>query len=103
MAAPHVVHPVSVVILTKDEEINIGACLDCLKFSDDVVVYDSFSTDRTLEISRGYPNVSIVQRKFDNWAAHQNWGVQNIPFKHPWILYVDADERVPEDLAAQVQ
>lgn len=86
--------PLSVMILTKDEEVNIAACLDCLKFSDDVVVYDSYSTDGTLDIARQYPNVSIVQRKFDNWAAHQNWGMENIPFKHPWVLYVDADERI---------
>jgi len=96
-------HPVSVLILTKDEEINIGPCLDCLGFSDDVVVFDSLSTDRTVEIARSYPNVSIVERKFDNWSSHQNWGVQNIPFKHPWVLYIDADERVDADLAEEVQ
>ncbi len=96
-------HPISAVILTKDEEVNIAACLDCLEFSDDVVVYDSLSTDRTVEIARRRPNVSIVERKFDNWAAHQNWGVQNIRFKHPWVLYVDADERVPPELAIEAQ
>ncbi|MEZ6235005.1 MAG: glycosyltransferase family 2 protein [Phycisphaerales bacterium] len=95
--------PISVVILTKNEEINIGACLDTLSFSDDIVLYDSLSTDRTVEIARSYPNVSVVERKFDNWAAHQNWGVQNIPFKHPWVLYVDADERVEPDLGREVR
>lgn len=95
-------YPVSVVILTKDEEVNIDACLRTLGFSDDVIVYDSLSTDRTLEIARGFPNVSVVQRKFDNWSAHQNWGVANIPFRHPWVLYVDADERVEPELAAEI-
>ncbi len=95
--------PISVMILTKDEQINIGACLDCLGFSDDVVVYDSLSTDKTVEIARGYGNVSIVERKFDNWSSHQNWGAKNIAFKHPWVLYVDADERVDEELAQEVQ
>lgn len=95
-------HPVSILILTKDEEINIARCLDCLGWSDDVVVYDSFSSDRTVEIAGRYPNVRVVQRKFDNWSSHQNWGVQNIPFKHPWVLYVDADERVPPELAEEV-
>lgn len=95
--------PLSVVILTKDEEVNIKACLDGLGFSDDVVVYDSLSRDRTVEIARAYPNVSIVQRPFDNWSAHQNWGVQNIPFKHPWVLYVDADERVDDRLREEAQ
>lgn len=99
----HPRHPVSVVILTKDEQDNIGPCLDTLRFSDDVVVYDSLSTDKTLDIARTFPNVSVVQRPFDNWSAHQNWGVQNIKFKHPWVLYVDADERVEPDLAEEVQ
>jgi glycosyltransferase involved in cell wall biosynthesis len=94
-------HPISVVILTKDEEVNIAACLECLSFSDDIVVYDSFSTDKTVEIAKTFANVRVVQRKFDNWAAHQNWGVSNIPFKHPWVLYVDADERVPPELARE--
>ncbi|MCG3124364.1 MAG: hypothetical protein GIKADHBN_02827 [Phycisphaerales bacterium] len=95
-------NPVSILILTKDEEINIAPCLDCLSWSDDVVVYDSFSSDKTLQIAGRYPNVRVVQRKFDNWSSHQNWGVQNIPFKHPWVLYVDADERVPPELADEV-
>jgi len=43
-----------------------------------------------------------VSRKFDNWSSHQNWGVQNIEFKHPWVLYVDADELVPPELAAEI-
>jgi glycosyltransferase involved in cell wall biosynthesis len=101
--AASALHPVSVVILTKNEEINIGRCLEALSFSDDIVVYDSFSTDRTLEIARAQPNVTVVQRKFDNWAAHQNWGVENIAFKHPWVLYVDADEIVEPELAEEVR
>lgn len=94
--------PVSVMILTKDEEVNIAACLDCLGFSDDVVVYDSHSTDKTLEIARTYDNVSVVERKFDNWAAHQNWGMENIEFKHPWVLYVDADERIDQAFVDEI-
>lgn len=101
-AAGKTAHPVSILILTKDEEINIARCLDCLSWSDDVVVYDSFSSDKTLEIARNYPNVRVVQRKFDNWSSHQNWGVENIPFRNPWVLYVDADERVPPELAEEV-
>lgn len=83
---------VSVLILTLNEEINIGACLDSLAWSDDVVVLDSLSSDRTPQIaeSRG---VRVVRRPFDNWSAHQNWAMANIQFRHPWVLYLDADER----------
>jgi glycosyltransferase involved in cell wall biosynthesis len=92
---------VSVLILTLNEEINIGACLDCLSWSDDVVVLDSLSTDETAKIasSRG---ARVVERAFDNWSAHQNWAVKSIEFKHPWVLYLDADERCPPELRDEV-
>ncbi|MBX3364972.1 MAG: glycosyltransferase [Phycisphaeraceae bacterium] len=95
--------PISCLILTRDEEVNIADCLGCLEFSDDIIVFDSLSTDRTLDIARNAPNVTVVQRAFDNWSSHQNWGVQNIRFKHPWVLYVDADERVDDNLAEELQ
>lgn len=90
--------PPSVLLLTKDEEVNIRACLESLSFSDDIVVLDSFSGDSTVEIAREFPNVRIVQRKFDTWSRHSNWALDNIRFKHPWVYYSDADERVPDDL-----
>jgi glycosyltransferase involved in cell wall biosynthesis len=88
---------VSVLILTLNEEINIGACLDSLTWCDDIVVLDSLSNDRTRAIAeeRG---ARIVTRAFDNWSAHQNWAVSNIGFRHPWVLYLDADERCEEAL-----
>ncbi len=92
---------VSVMILTLDEEINLPACLDALAWCDDIVVYDSFSTDRTVEIAREH-GARVVQRRFDNWSAHQNWAVQNIEFRHPWVLYLDADERCAPDLRDEV-
>ena len=95
-------YPVSVLVLTKDEECNIGACLGCLQFSDDVVVLDSISDDRTAEIARGFGNTRVVERSFDNWSSHQNWAVSTIDFKHPWVLYIDADERIDADFASEI-
>ena len=88
---------ISVLILTLNEEINIAACLETLSWSDDVVVLDSFSHDATtrIAIERG---ARVVYRKFDNWSAHQNWAVQTIEFRHPWVVYLDADERCPPEL-----
>jgi len=88
---------VSVLILTLNEEINIGACLDSLAWCDDIVVLDSLSKDRTREIAE-QRGARVVTRAFDNWSAHQNWAVSNIPFRHPWVLYLDADERCEEEL-----
>jgi glycosyltransferase involved in cell wall biosynthesis len=92
---------VSVLILTLNEEINIGACLDSLSWCDDVVVFDSLSTDRTCEIAaeRG---ARVVKRPFDNWSTHQNWAVTNIEFRHPRVLYLDADERCLPELRDEI-
>ena len=94
--------PPSVLVLTKDEEVNIADCLRTLAFSDDIVVLDSYSTDRTVEIARSFPNVRVIQRKFDNWSRHSNWALENIDFKYPWVYYSDADERVTPALAEEL-
>lgn len=92
---------VSVLVLTLNEEINIAACLESLSWCDDVIVFDSLSTDRTQALAAEH-GARVVTRTFDNWSAHQNWAVTNIEFRHPWVLYLDADERCPEDLRDDV-
>ncbi len=89
--------PISVLVLTKNEEQDLPGCLETLRWSDDVHLYDSLSTDRTVEIAEAF-GARTTRRPFDNWAAHQNWGLANIPFKHPWVFYIDADERVTDGL-----
>jgi glycosyltransferase involved in cell wall biosynthesis len=93
--------PVSALILTLNEEINLGDCLESLSWCDDVVVLDSQSTDRTRAIAAEW-GARVVTRAFDNWSAHQNWAVTNIEFRHPWVLYLDADERCPPELRDEV-
>jgi len=88
---------VSILILTLNEQENLPACLQSVKWSDDIVVLDSYSSDRTVTIAQE-AGVRVVQRRFDNWAAHQNWALEQIPFKHPWVFYLDADERMTEEL-----
>jgi glycosyltransferase involved in cell wall biosynthesis len=92
---------VSILILTLNEERNISACLDAVAGFDDVVVLDSMSSDRTREIaaSRG---ARVVERPFDNWASHQNWAMANVPFRHPWVFYLDADERMTPALRDEI-
>lgn len=88
---------ISVLILTKNEEQDLPSCLASVSWCDDVHVFDSYSDDRTTEIAIT-AGAKITQRKFDNWSAHQNWGLANIDFKYSWVLYIDADERVSESL-----
>src|ERR1039458_8091112 len=84
---------ISVLILTKNEEQDLPGCLASVRSCDDIHVFDSSSTDRTLEIAQA-AGAHVTQRHFDDWSSHQNWGLANIPFRYPWVLYIDADERV---------
>ena len=93
--------PISVLIPAKNEAANLAACLASVAWCDDVHVYDSMSTDATLEIAARF-GATLTQRPFDNWAAHQNWGLANIAFRHAWVFYIDADERMTPELVEAV-
>jgi glycosyltransferase involved in cell wall biosynthesis len=92
---------ISVLILTLNEEANLVGCLDSLSWCDDIVVLDSFSTDRTVDIARER-GARLYQRAFDNYASQRNFGLREVSYGHPWVLMLDADERVPEDLRAEM-
>lgn len=93
---------ISVMVLTLNEERDLPECLKSVAWCDDVWVFDSYSTDQTVAVAEA-AGAKVVQRKFDNWAAHQNWAMENIPFKHPWVFYIDADERMTDSLRVSVQ
>jgi glycosyltransferase involved in cell wall biosynthesis len=84
---------ISVLILTLDEEINLAACLDSVSWCDDVLVVDSFSRDRTVEIARER-GARVVQNRFVDFARQRNFGLDQPGWKHNWILHLDADERI---------
>ena len=81
-------------ILTLNEEVNLDACLSSLSWCDDVAVLDSGSTDRTVELAIRH-GARVVTRPFDDYAGQRNFGLSGIEDRHPWILMLDADERVP--------
>jgi len=91
----------SILIFTLNEEVNLPACLASVKWSDDIVVLDSYSNDQTTIIAESF-GARVVRRKFDNWAAHQNWAMEHIPFKHDWVFYLDADERMTGELREEI-
>ena len=93
---------VSVLVLTKNEQQDLPGCLDSVAWSDDIVVYDSCSSDRTQDIASS-AGTRIIERPFDNWAFHQNWGLRNITFRNSWVFYIDADERLTPEAAAELQ
>jgi glycosyltransferase involved in cell wall biosynthesis len=91
---------ISVVILTYNEEVNLPGCLENVAWCDDVVVFDSFSTDRTVEIARA-AGVRVVQHPFENYGAQREAARATVDYKHPWLLFLDADERIDADLRAE--
>jgi glycosyltransferase involved in cell wall biosynthesis len=93
--------PVSVLILTRNEEQDLPRCLASVRWSDDVHVLDSRSTDRTVALAEA-AGATVTVREFDNWAAHQNWALANLPFRHAWVFYLDADEVMTPGLVEQV-
>lgn len=88
---------VSVLILTLNEEVNIAACIDSVSECGDIMVLDSISNDKTVEIARSR-GARVIQRPFDNYAAQRNAGLNEVQYKHPWVLMLDADERVTPEL-----
>ncbi len=82
---------ISVVILTKDEEINISTCLKSVGWSDDIHVLDSGSTDRTVEIARDF-GVRVWTNHFVSFAKQRNFALESIDIQHEWVLFLDADE-----------
>lgn len=94
-------NPLSAVIITKNEEANIGRCLDSLVgLADDVVVIDSFSIDSTVEIAekRG---ARVILRQFDDFMGQKNFGIEQARF--PLVLSLDADECPDEMLRQSIQ
>lgn len=91
---------ISALILTYNEEKNLPACLESLTWCDDVVVFDSFSTDRTVEIAQA-AGARVVQRIFDNEKNQREASLKS-GFKHPWVYNPDADEITPPDLRDEI-
>ena len=93
---------ISILILTLNEETNLSGCLESVSWSDDIIVFDSFSTDRTVEIAKA-AGVRVDQRKFDNYAAQRNAALTQVSYKYPWVLMVDADERWPQAVFDEIR
>ncbi len=92
--------PLTVIVPTFNEERNIRACLESVKWADEILVVDSFSTDRTLEIARPYAS-RVIQREYVNSASQKNWAIPQAA--HRWVMIVDSDEQVSEPLEKEIR
>ena len=91
--------PLTVIIPTFNEEETIEDCLASVVFADEILVVDSFSTDRTVEIARAR-GARVVQREYGYSAQQKNWAIPQA--RHDWVLLVDADERVSAPLRDEI-
>ena len=96
-------HDITPLIMTYNEAPNICRCLDRLAWARDIVIVDSFSTDRTLELAKRYPQVRIRQRRFDAHARQWNYGLKETGIKTEWVLGLDADYQVTEALVDELR
>jgi len=92
---------VSAIVTTFNEEGNIAACIESLLWCDEILVVDSFSTDRTPEICRGYDKVRFFQRTYFGSASQKNWAMDQVT--NDWILIFDADERCTPALQREIE
>jgi glycosyltransferase involved in cell wall biosynthesis len=84
--------PLSVAIIAKDEAINLPACLESVRFAEQIVVVDSGSTDSTAEIARSF-GCQVFNEPWRGFAAQKQFAIDRCT--RPWVLLLDADERVP--------
>ncbi len=91
---------ISIAVITKNEEENIKDLLESVKWADEIVIVDDFSTDKTLEIAKRYPQVKIFSRKFDDFSKQRQYSFNQA--HSDWILMLDADNRVTEDLKKEI-
>jgi glycosyltransferase involved in cell wall biosynthesis len=92
----------SVLVPTLDEELNLPECLASVQWADQVLVLDSFSHDRTVDIAREH-GAEVIQHTFESYSRQKNWALDNLPFKHEWVLIVDADERITPELREEIE
>jgi glycosyltransferase involved in cell wall biosynthesis len=94
--------PVSVIVITLNEERNIGTCLTSVRACEQIVVVDSGSTDGTVALARRH-GAEVVEHPFDGYSAQKNWAIESIHLRNEWLLFMDADERVTPDLEASMR
>ena len=92
---------ISVLVLTKNEQQDLPGCLASITWSDDIHVLDSGSTDTTVRIAE-MAGARVTVRSFDGYASQRNFGLQ-LSFKNPWVLILDADERITAELQAEMR
>jgi glycosyltransferase involved in cell wall biosynthesis len=91
---------ISGLIITHNEEKNMQKVLECFDFCDEIIVVDSFSTDKTVEIAESFPNVKVIQNTFEDFTKQRNLALDAA--KNDWVLFLDGDERITPKLREEI-
>jgi len=92
----------SIVVITQNEESNIGRCIAaCVRLADDVWVVDSFSGDRTVEICKAL-GANVISHEFESWGEQRNYALHTLPLRHEYVFFLDADEEIDEAFAREL-
>lgn len=95
--------PITSIILTYNEELNLSNCLKSIKkYIPEIIVVDSGSTDRTVEIAKKYGAKVVINENYQNQAQQFNWALDNVEVNNPWIFRLDADEWVTKELMEEL-
>lgn len=94
--------PVTVLIMTKDEEKNLGRCLDSLQDFYQIIVVDSYSRDRTADIARGKGALLVPFSWNGRYPKKRQWSLHHVPIATEWVLFVDADEVMTDALKDEI-
>src|SRR5579872_2784219 len=93
---------ISVLIPTHNEEIHLNSCLASIAgWASEILIVDSFSTDRTHEIAKSF-GACVVRHQFEGYALQKNWALDHLPISNEWVLVLDADERLTPELRAEI-
>jgi len=92
--------PITALAITLNEAERMQGFLESLSFADQIIVVDSYSTDQTIEIARGFDKVQTYQRTFDNFSAQKNYAISKA--SNDWILFFDPDEEVTPELRDEI-
>ncbi|MBT4790305.1 MAG: glycosyltransferase family 2 protein, partial [Halobacteriovoraceae bacterium] len=92
---------ISAIIPTFNEEHNIRTAIESCLFADEVIVVDSFSADKTVEIIKEYPQVKLLQHEYIHSAAQKNWTIPQA--SHDWIFLLDSDEKTNPELIQEIK
>lgn len=90
----------SVLIITLNEEQHIKSLLEDIDFADEIIVVDSYSTDKTVSIVESFKNVKLIQNRFVDYTSQRNFALDKA--KNSWVLFIDADERLTPELKSEI-